>query len=52
MQIRMIKEDRGRAVLDVLEFVDFLDQVSVTVHEEPDALSHYLLCYILEVVLF
>ena len=44
MQARMIKEDHGRAVLDALEIVDFLDQVSVTVHEEPDALSHYLLC--------
>ena len=48
----MIKEYHGGLVLDVLEIVDFLDQVSVTVHEEPDALSHYLLCYISEVVLF
>ena len=52
MQARMIKEDRGRAVLHVLEIVDFLDQVFVTVHEEPDALSDYLLCYISEVILF
>ena len=52
MQIRMVKEDRGRAVLDVLEIAAFLDQVSVTVHEERVALPDYLLCYISEVILF
>ena len=52
MQARMIKEDRGRAVLDVLEIVDFLDQVFVTVHEDCGALPDYLIRYITEVILF
>ena len=48
----MIKEYHGGLVLDVLEIVDFLDQVFVTVHEDCGALPDYLIRYITEVILF